>query len=292
MKVLVIIVTYNGLKWVDRCFPSLKNSSIPVDCIVIDNNSSDDTIQEIQKKYPEVKVVETGDNLGFGRANNIGLQYAIDNNYDYAYLLNQDAWLKSKTLQLLIEQHKKHKEYGVLSPLQMNSTFDCLDKNFYLCCSKQMLNDGLIGNLQDLYETQFVMAAHWLLPIDTIKKVGGFSPSFPHYGEDHDYLNRVKFQGLKIGIVPKAWAVHDRQFRKDSKSKKMRMTYMGAIARISNPQNDFNKQILVEPYKLIKASIKLQYLPGIKYIFQLLSNYKKFNRNKKLAFKSAFLNVK
>lgn len=292
MKVLVIIVTYNGLKWMDKCFASLKDSSIPVDCIVIDNNSSDNTVQEIQEKCPEVKVVETGNNLGFGRANNIGLQYAIDNNYDYAYLLNQDAWLKDETLQLLIEQHKLHKDYGVLSPLQMNSAFNCLDKNFYLCCSKQMLNDALIGNLKELYETQFVMAAHWLLPIDTIRKVGGFSPSFSHYGEDHDYLNRVKYQGLKIGIVPKAWAVHDRQFRMDSKSKRMRMAYMGAIARISNPRNDFKKQMLVEPFKLIKDSIKLRYMSGIKYIFQLLINYKKYYRNKILAFNSAFLNVK
>ena len=80
MKVLVIVVTYNALQWIDKCLVSLLNSTIPVDCIVIDNMSTDDTVKYIKESYQWVHLVVSEKNLGFGQGNNIGLQYAIDNN--------------------------------------------------------------------------------------------------------------------------------------------------------------------------------------------------------------------
>lgn len=89
MKVLVIIVTYNAMRWIDKCLTSLLKSSIPVDCIVIDNKSSDDTVETIKRNYSFCRIIESEENLGFGKANNLGFQYAIDNNYDFVYLLTK-----------------------------------------------------------------------------------------------------------------------------------------------------------------------------------------------------------
>jgi len=114
MKVLVIVVTYNALQWIDRCLASLLNSTIPVDCIVIDNMSTDDTVKYIKKSYKWVHLVSSKKNLGFGQGNNIGLQYAIDNNYEFVYLLNQDAWIFPDTLRNLIDVYNLHTEYGII----------------------------------------------------------------------------------------------------------------------------------------------------------------------------------
>ncbi|MDE7397344.1 MAG: glycosyltransferase, partial [Muribaculum sp.] len=94
MKILSIIVTYNGMRWIDRCIKSVLDSSISTDIYVIDNFSTDNTVEHIKKMYHRVMVYETNENLGFGKANNIGLKYALDNSYDYVYLLNQDAWIE------------------------------------------------------------------------------------------------------------------------------------------------------------------------------------------------------
>lgn len=59
MKVLVIVVTYNALQWIDRCLASLLNSTIPVDCIVIDNMSTDDIVKYIKKSYKWVHLVSS-----------------------------------------------------------------------------------------------------------------------------------------------------------------------------------------------------------------------------------------
>lgn len=70
----LIIVTYNGSKWIRQCLNSVYSSSIVPHCIVVDNNSSDDTVEIIRKHYSEVELVQTKSNLGFGGANNIGFQ--------------------------------------------------------------------------------------------------------------------------------------------------------------------------------------------------------------------------
>ena len=292
MKVLVIIVTYNAMRWIDKCLTSLLKSSILVDCIVIDNKSSDNTVETIKRNYSFCKIIESKENLGFGKANNIGLQYAIDNDYDFVYLLNQDAWIFPDTLSLLVDASLSHPEYGILSPLQMDASCNKLDKNFQICCPKNLTSDSICGCLKDVYPTSFVMAAHWLIPKDILLKIGGFSPSFPHYGEDHNYVQRMTYKHFKIGIVPAAKAVHDREFRKDSKSLIMRKEYLHTIVEISNPNNKLYKNLFIQPFWLFKRCVKLKSLAGLKYIYVLLVNYPKFIKNRKLSLQFAFLKKK
>ena len=70
MKVLVIIVSYNFERWIDRCLGSLRSSVHPVDTVVIDNASHDQTLQRIKQDYPEIHLIESKTNLGFA---NVGL---------------------------------------------------------------------------------------------------------------------------------------------------------------------------------------------------------------------------
>lgn len=213
MKVFAIIVTYNGMKWYDRCFGSLLASTLPVDIIVVDNASKDNTTDYIANNFPSVKILPNSDNLGFGRANNIGMRYALDHGADYVFLLNQDAWIEPSTIQNLIETHSTHEEYGIISCIHLNP-----DKNriWQLNCicndhitDPSLFNDLYFGNLKEIYDTRYVNAAAWLLPRKTIETVGGFDPIFFHYGEDDNYINRVLYHGLKIGICPKQQIVHD-----------------------------------------------------------------------------------
>lgn len=290
MKVLVIIVTYNAMKWLDKCLPSLQRSEMPLDCIIVDNDSKDETVKTIKEKYEWCILVESKKNLGFGKANNIGLQYALDNGYDYTYLLNQDAWIFPDTISKLVDAHKGNPRYGILSPLQMNATLDKLDRNFQICCPKVMVSDFICDCHKNIYETNFVMAAHWLLPIEAIKRVGGFSPSFPHYGEDHDYVHRILHKDMKVGIVPMAKAVHDRYFRKENKAVTVRKTYLHAVAAVSDPRLSPLKSLIVQMGYIMKQSIKLNSIRCFGNIFVLAVSYNKYTSNRRCAMDFAFLN--
>lgn len=215
-KLFVIIVTYKGHQWYRRCFTSLRGSELPIQIIVVDNASNDGTVEYICENFPEIHLIESKENLGFGRANNIGMRYALDHGCDYVFLLNQDAWLDaSDTLARLVDIYKNHPEYGILSPMHLNIRKDGLVME-YFCHrpdNKKLIEDLYLNQLTDIYDTRYIHAAAWMLSRNTLETIGGFNPIFYHYEEDGDYLNRVIYHGLKIGVCPASRIIHDHHSR-------------------------------------------------------------------------------
>lgn len=285
LRIIVIIVTFNAMKWIDKCIGSIKGSDIPVDIIIIDNGSTDGTKEYIKGKYKEVIYYESEENLGFGKANNIGIQYAKDHNYDYVYLLNQDAWLFPKTLSTLIKHSLNNPEYGVFSPMQMDASTTKFDKNFKALISRTDIIDDLYCNkVKSIYEIPYIMAAHWLITKDCYLKVGGFSPSFPHYGEDNNYCYRATFHGFKIGVIPSAIAVHDRAIRPEPIEKKIYIrAYIKAINYLSNINHRISfLQIFTDCF--LASIFKYKRIPKLSYFMKLVRDYNRIMINRKLSF--------
>lgn len=216
-KVSVIIVAYNAMKWAERCFYSLRQSSVPLGCIVIDNGSTDGTQDYIRHHFPEVDITQSTKNLGFGKANNIGIEKAYKNGTDFFYLMNQDAWLYEDSIQKLLDVYDKHAkkdEIGIISPMHIDGSEKLLDifLDKYIAHNfekTRLISDLYFQNLKPFYEINFINAAHWLLPRRTVETIGGFNPYFFHYGEDVEYVNRVQFHQKKVLLIPCSKVVHD-----------------------------------------------------------------------------------
>jgi len=173
IKIFSVIVTYNGLKWYDRCFGSLQNSSIPVSVVVVDNGSTDGTVDYIRCRYPEIVVLQQNENLGFAKANNIGMRYALDHGADYVFLLNQDAWINEKnTISELVRISKENPQYYILAPLQQYAVSGRIERetlyHFYddAISGNDYLSDVYLHQVKDDYESSYACAACWLLPIE------------------------------------------------------------------------------------------------------------------------------
>ena len=284
MKVLVIIVTYNGAVWLNTCLDSLRASTIPLDLVVVDNHSTDNTL-EILQGYPVAKLFDLQDNLGFGKANNMGMKYALDQHADYVLLLNQDAYLRPDTVERLIEVSKRNPKYFVLSPLHLDGTEKKLDINFQHYVSPQNCKDFLsdlalqAGNLRDVYDILFVNAAIWLLPIACLELIGGFDPIFAHYGEDNDYIKRVRYHGYQVGICPKAFAIHDRPQRNDfagdaQEKQTLKKLKTDAMIKLKNVNAPLGQSIGKVYGKALKGTVKSIFtlnLPGVSKQMKLLT---------------------
>lgn len=224
-KIFVIIVTYKGLQWYNRCFGSLRKNEIPVQVVAVDNSPGEENSEYIREHFPEVYLVKTKENLGFGRANNLGMRYALDHGCDYVFLLNQDAWIEPDTINKLINIAEQHPEYGIFSPIHLNAEKSEINVQIGLGAhhrNEKLLSDLYLNRLGDIYETNYVNAAAWLLPRRTLEMIGGFDPIFKHYEEDDNYLNRVRYHGMKIGVCPAAQIVHD---HKDSELSDEKLQY-------------------------------------------------------------------
>lgn len=285
-KVLVIIVTYNAMQWIERCFSSLSSSLIIPDVYIVDNGSEDGTQDFIRKKFPNYIFVQSNNNLGFGKANNMGFQYAIENNYDYVYLLNQDAWIFPETINKLIEISENHPEYGILSPFQMEENLFKMDPGFFndaLIRNKQIFDDLYNQCLKPIYEVPVVMAAHWFMTIDCVRKVGGFSPSFIHYGEDYNYVDRLHYLGYKIGVLPTLRVVHDRGNRIDTDKKIKYLMYVNDIRSMSMPNTNTFKYLIYCFFLYVKRFLLSRSLIWFYYYFLILKNTRSIIRNKKVS---------
>ena len=213
-KIFVIVVTYKGQQWYDRCFTSLRESDMPVETIVIDNGN-DGTTEYLKEHFPEITILPNTENLGFGKANNMGMRYALDHGCDYVFLLNQDAWIFPDTMEQLVAAAEANPEYGIVAPVQCNKEMTkALDGVIQFLINPDNVNRELFSDLmmrmvKDIYPVAEINAAAWLLPRKTLEMVGGFDPIFLHYGEDWNYLSRVLYHGMKVGLMHKVHVVHD-----------------------------------------------------------------------------------
>ncbi|MDB5152504.1 MAG: putative glycosyltransferase [Mucilaginibacter sp.] len=278
-NIYVIIVTYNGMKWIKRCLHDVLLSDVNVNIIVVDNGSTDGTRKFIENAYPDLELIKTNTNLGFGQANNIGIKKALQTRADYVFLLNQDGYVQTGTIRKLVEFHLAHSDYGVLSPQQMNGDGSALDKKFE---SIVLSNNCIINSFDDcgttIYNVYFVMAAFWLVSAACLKKVGLFDPIFFHYGEDGDYLSRVRYHGFKIGVDMDSIGYHDRQERVVPEVQQLKGFYASQLASLTN----INRMVVFCFSKVTYYYLKF----SGKYIFNL--KFDLFKENNKAFFDLIF----
>lgn len=265
-RLLVIIVTYQGMPWIRRCLDSVFSSSVPADVFVCDNGSDDGCREFISANYPQVILSCSDTNLGFARANDLGFRYALDHSYDYVYLLNQDAWVLPDTFEKLIGAFSQG-SWGIVSPLQMRPDLAAPDRRFRKHYHGPLQMEG------EVQPVRFVMAAHWMIPAGCLRTVGFFSPAFRHYGEDNNYCDRVRWHGFGVGVLPSAVAVHDRQDRKRTKEQRIYLNTQYSKVRLSDPRSSFFWQALLQPLRLCLMSVRWASLLPLKNIGKLVREY-------------------
>lgn len=241
-KTLVVIVSYNAMKWAEKCLVSLQSSSAPVEILMVDNGSTDGTRAFVKTHFPNVELLEMTENLGFAAGNNLGLKHAIGNQYDHVFLLNQDTWVLEHTIEKLISVVAKDASCAIASPVQLTGDGNTLDQNFSTYISADSLDE--VRTSSGIEEVEFVNAAAWLLPISVVRKVGGFDPIFPHYGEDRDYCNRLRYHGYGVKVVLDSFIHHDREYSESNQFRKRHnLVLTMALAHVKNINHSFEENL-------------------------------------------------
>lgn len=178
--------------------------------IIVDNNSTDKTKEIINKEFENIILVSNSENIGFGGGNNLGLKMALSKNADYVLLLNQDTYITIENVNFLVAKMYLNKSYGIISPMhfisngKIQSSFE-----YHIKRNQELIGHFYSDSIKNkLYEVTFINAAIWLISKECLMEVGGFNPSFFHYGEDDNYCDRVLYHGFKIGVYPLAMAYH------------------------------------------------------------------------------------
>jgi GT2 family glycosyltransferase len=238
-KIAVVIVTFNGEIWIKKNLNSLFKSNYPIDIIIVDNASTDETINII-KEYSAIELIQNKNNLGFGKANNIGIDLALKKGADAIFLLNQDTWIFENTISNLAEVLFENSNLGIVSPLHFSAEESILDENFNTYYNRFNKEE----DSESLRIVPFVNAAAWLVSKKCLSKTGYFDPIFNHYGEDRNYCERVKYHGFKIGVAKKAAICHDRIVKLNSNKIELQSKYLVLNEMINCNHSLFNSLLL------------------------------------------------
>lgn len=214
-KVAVIIVNWNGLEHLKLSLPSLQRQTYRYFKItVVDNQSTDGSVDYIRRRFPAVKIIESGINLGFAAGNNLGLAQALAQGADYLFLLNNDTETKSNLLKQLVDYMENHPSVGIAQPkLLLLDYRDTLDS-----CGSWLSKTGFLihygceekdGPAYDQPKPMLtVKGAAMIIRQQTLRDVGLLDPDFFAYFEETDLCWRAWLRGWKIHYAPVSEVYH------------------------------------------------------------------------------------
>ena len=204
-KVLVTIICYEGEKWIQECIESINNNNyVNFQTLIIDNASKDETTSIIETNFENIILYKLPSNIGFGRAANIGIRYAINHEYDYLLLLNQDVKLRADCIQNLVQTCQTHSNIVIASPLQMTYDGSQIDPAFETLFqdNKLTINDIRKKRFKGrTFQVNSVVGAAMFIRTELFKVVGFFDPLFFLYHEEGDFCRRARYHGFQIHII-------------------------------------------------------------------------------------------
>ncbi len=224
MDVSIILVNYNTKDLTRNCIKSIyeKVSGINFDIWVVDNGSIDGSCEMIKQEFPLVNLIETGENLGFGRANNLAIEKS---SAKYVFLLNTDTVLINNAPKIFFDFMEQHPDTGVCGGNLYNEKDEhvhsyghFLDlktklvrtlqlKNFFPEIKKKIEDKG--NNEQNEFkQVEQIIGADMFVRKEALDKAGYFDKDFFLYFEESELQYRIAKAGYKTFILPEAKIYH------------------------------------------------------------------------------------
>ena len=228
MQVSVIIVSYNTKEFTKKAIQAVidKTEGIEYEIIVVDNDSKDGSAEELKKTFQDkITLIESKENLGFGRANNLGIKYAKGK---YIFLLNSDTELINNAIKIFYDYMEQNIQVGVCGGNLYNLN-DVPEQGFMMY--RNSIGSFLFWRYLELFynifskfnkkknyyrfnysnkvkEVGYISGADMFIRKEALEKSGLFDETFFMYGEDVDLNFRIRNCGYLIKSVPQAKIYH------------------------------------------------------------------------------------
>ncbi|MBN3906202.1 MAG: glycosyltransferase family 2 protein [Nostoc sp. NMS1] len=269
ISVSFILVNYNGAEILPDCLNSIeKFIDIPnYEIIVVDNASTDGSVELVAEKFPKVSLLKQAKNCGFGAGNNAGAKVASG---EFLFLLNTDTVLTSNIIFHLIELMQADPQVGIIGPKLLNP-----DGSLQISVSpalgikgeyqaRQMHRDYLNISQQNLIEQKFqeiqevdiVVGAAFFIRSSLFHKLGGFDETFFMYFEESDLCQRAQYQGYKIIYTPHVSLIHLKGYSIQKAANTMAIEYRRSQIYYYQKHRPLWEQLLLYLYLFYKFFVE------------------------------------
>lgn len=220
--VSIIIVSWNTRDLLRSCLQSIGEGAdgLEIETIVIDNGSTDGSLEMVREQFPGVRLFDNPNNLGFAAANNYGMGQASGR---YLLLLNSDAELHRGTLKEGIKYLESNQEVGVVGVRLLNpdGSFQGSYAEFPTIWIELLLATGLGARLNgphypapdpnedhDARSVDWIGGAFMLLRREVLEQAGGMDETYWMYSEETDWCYRIREAGWEVHYLPQLTITH------------------------------------------------------------------------------------
>jgi GT2 family glycosyltransferase len=214
-EVLIIVLNWNGADDTCACLDSLAAAPAPAfDVLVIDNGSRRSVAPAVRDAYPNVRCIELPTNLGYAGGNNVGLRFAIEHGYRFAYVLNNDTVVEAGWLQAALDLAAAARVAAVGAkvvafddPGRLWMTYGSINYRQSLI-SLAGWGEPDRGQYDLVREVEWVPGCAMLLSCAALRDVGLFDEKFFAYHEDVDWCTTAREKGWRILFAPRSVVRH------------------------------------------------------------------------------------
>lgn len=216
-KILIILLNWNGRDDTLACLESVRKIDYKnFEVVVVDNGSIDDSVKVIRETFPEVTVLETGENLGFAGGNNVGIRHALEKGADYLFLLNNDTVVDPQILGRFMDATAHIGQEGILGAkiyyyLEPEKIWYAgakwnRENSCFLHVGQDCMDDGKSFNT--ISETDYACGCALFVSARLLHRIGLLDEEYFLTFEETDLCYRAKKLGWKSYFVPEAKVWH------------------------------------------------------------------------------------
>ncbi|HBX68697.1 MAG TPA: glycosyltransferase family 2 protein [Chloroflexi bacterium] len=213
--VITVILNTNRRTDTLEALASLEKNTYPNQAvIVLDNASTDGSVEAIREAFPQVEIISLTENLGYAGNNNVGIEAAIDKGADWVFVLNEDTILANDCLERLVEMGESDPQIGIVGPLVYHHNEPEVIQSAGGMLGPDWQSRHLGQNEPDLGQFPHPQAVEWisgcaiLVRRAVIEQVGALDARFFYYWEETEWCLRSRKAGWRILMVPQAKLWH------------------------------------------------------------------------------------
>ncbi|MFP6904004.1 MAG: glycosyltransferase family 2 protein [Verrucomicrobiota bacterium] len=215
-SVWMVMVGYNCIEDTLAAFESLQRSTYGnLHPIFVDNGSSDDSYKIVQEKVPNTDIIWIKDNIGFARANNIGIQHAMKRGADYVFMINNDVEAAPDMVTRLVDAAEASDSVGLAVPKiyyydepRIIWSAGCRYRKFPPIIKLNDTEGEDDGRFDEMLQVDFITTCAVLIKRSVIEEIGLLDPNCFLYWEDYDLSVRARKAGFTLHHVPGAHLWH------------------------------------------------------------------------------------
>jgi GT2 family glycosyltransferase len=219
--VYILIVNWNQASLTIECLESVfQSESVPFRVLIVDNGSTDGSPQQICRAFPQIEVLEAGENLGYSEGNNLGLRYALENGASYVLLLNNDTVVDPQMLSRLMQAAESDPSIGIVGPTHFyfDSPTTIWGADNHILWTQGVPHRARMGEIvslkglpegdNQLVEADYIDTCAALVRADVFRRVGLLDGRYFINYDDADFGLRTRAAGYRVVYCPAAKMWH------------------------------------------------------------------------------------